>query len=49
VAAFGTLYFGIAHMGDAPATHAFAVVTAALAAAALMAIVAARRATAPSA
>jgi MFS family permease len=43
VAAFGTLYLGLA-TGDA--THAFAIVTAALAAAALLAAVAAYRSTA---
>jgi MFS family permease len=43
VAAFGTLYLGLA-AGDA--THAFAIVTAALAAAALLAAVAAYRSTA---
>jgi predicted MFS family arabinose efflux permease len=45
VAAFGTLYLGLA-AGDA--THAFAVVTAALAAAALLAAAAAYRSTASS-
>ncbi|HXS44796.1 MAG TPA: MFS transporter [Solirubrobacteraceae bacterium] len=45
VAAFGTLYLSLAHLGAEQATHAFAVATAAFAAATLVAIVAARRAT----
>jgi hypothetical protein len=45
VAAFGTLYLSLAHVGAERATHAFAVATAAFAAATLVAIVAARRAT----
>jgi predicted MFS family arabinose efflux permease len=45
VAAFGTLYLSLAHLGAERATHAFAVATAAFAAATLVAIVAARRAT----
>jgi MFS family permease len=47
VAAFGTLYLSLAHIGAEEATHAFAVVTAAFAGAALLAIIAARRATSP--
>jgi MFS family permease len=49
VAAFGTLYLGLLHAGSVHATHAFAIVTATFAAAALLATVAARRATLPSA
>jgi hypothetical protein len=45
VAAFGTLYLSLAPTGTDAATHAFAVVTAALATAALVATAAARRAT----
>ena len=45
VAAFGTLYLGLAPVGTDAATHAFAVVTAAFATAALVATIAARRAT----
>jgi hypothetical protein len=45
VAAFGSLYLSVAHIGAHDATHAFAVVTAAFAAAALTAVVAARLAT----
>jgi hypothetical protein len=45
VAAFGTLYLSLARVGAERATHAFAVATAAFAAAKLVAIVAARRAT----
>jgi MFS transporter len=49
VAAFGTLYLGLTRVGTDAATHAFAVVTAAFATAALVAAVAARRATLGSA
>jgi MFS family permease len=45
VAAFGTLYLGLVGAGSGAATHAFAVVTAAFAAAAIIAAGAARRAT----
>jgi predicted MFS family arabinose efflux permease len=45
VAAFGTWYLSVAHAGSFHATHAFAVVTAGLAAVALVASGAARRAT----
>lgn len=46
VVAFGALYFGLTAAGTERATRAFAVVTAAFAAAALVAALAARRATA---
>jgi MFS family permease len=49
VAAFGTLYFGLGHGDAGAATHAFAVVTAAFALAALVAAGAAWQATSPSA
>ncbi len=45
VAAFGTLYLSLAPLGAGPATHAFAIVTAALAALILPAVIAAYRAT----
>jgi hypothetical protein len=45
VAAFGAAYLGIAHAGPAQATHAYAVVTAGLAAVALLATVSAWSAT----
>ena len=45
VAAFATLYFSLSHLGPAHAPRAFAIVTAAFAAAAAVAMVAARRAT----
>jgi MFS family permease len=49
VAAFGTLYMSLTHAGTAQVSHAFAVVTAAFAAVALLAAAAAHRATHASA
>jgi Major Facilitator Superfamily len=45
VAAFGTLYLGLAHSGTGDATHSFALVSAGFAATALVAAAGARRAT----